>query len=200
VVDQVWVKSRALDPLPPALFGATPAAGARHPVPGADATNCTVQGGVLGPWWDRLPHFRFGYAPSSGEEIQSEFHVPRPHGVAALRAVHRLATNLQPHLLISEIRTVAADTLWMSPQGSAPTISIHFTWKREPDAVAAVVAAIEDALRPFEARPHWGKVFTPDAALVAALYPRRTDFVELVGRYDSRGALRNEWFEQCISG
>jgi xylitol oxidase len=188
----VWVKSRGDGPHE--LFGGTPAPADRHPIPGIDPVNCTAQRGVPGPWWDRLPHFRMGFTPSAGEELQSEFHVPRRHGIAAVQAVRALGREVQPVLQVSEIRTIAADSLWMSPQYEQPTLAIHFTWKREPAAVEAVLARIEPALAPFAARPHWGKLFLSSPA---HLYERRGDFTALAERLDPRGAFRNAWLERA---
>jgi alditol oxidase len=196
VVDQVWVKSR-VDDRPEReraeLFGAVAATVDRHPILGLDPVNCSPQLGVPGAWSDRLPHFRMGFTPSIGEEIQSEYQVPRAHAAAAIRAVHGLADALRPVLQVSEIRTIAPDGLWMSPQYRQSTVGLHFTWTREPEAVARVLVDLEAALAPFQARPHWGKVFLADAAAVAPLYERLGDFAALAERLDPRGAFRNAW-------
>ena len=172
----------------------------RHPILGLDPVNCTPQLGVAGRWSDRLPHFRMGFTPSNGEEIQSEYHVPRAHAAAAIQAVHALADTLAPVLQVSEIRTVAADRLWMSPQYGQATVGLHFTWTREPEAVARVLVALEAALAPFEARPHWGKVFLAEAATLAPRYERLADFARLAQRLDPRGAFRNDWLENRVLG
>ena len=150
-VDQVWVKSRAA--APSELFGARPATLDRHPILGLDAVNTTPQLGRPGSWWDRLPHFRMGFTPSSGEELQSEYLLPRTHAVGALETIRALAGWLRPVLLVSEIRTVAADRLWMSPQYGRDTVAVHFTWRRDPTAVADVLAVLEPALAAFGAPP-----------------------------------------------
>ena len=192
-VDQVWVKSRGAEPSE--LFGARPATVERHPILGLDPVHCTAQLGVPGPWWDRLPHFRMGFTPSAGEEIQSEYHLPRAHAVAGIEAVRALADVLRPVLQVAEIRTIAADRLWMSPQYERDTVAIHFTWAREPAAVERVLGEVEAALAPFDARPHWGKRFLAPAG---GLYERRDDFLALAARLDPRGAFRNEWLERSI--
>ena len=189
----VWVKSR--DEGPAELFGATPAPVDRHPIPGIDPVNCTAQLGVPGPWWDRLPHFRMGFTPSAGEELQSEFLVPRAQAIPAIEAVRALAPCVRPLLQVTELRTIAADSLWMSPQYGGPTVGIHFTWRREPAAVEAVLAEVERALEPFAARPHWGKLFLSSPA---HLYERRGDFIALRERLDPRGAFRNAWLERFL--
>ena len=202
-VDQVWIKSRVTDAPEQEreeLFGAVAATVDRHPILGLDAVNCTPQLGVPGPWSDRLPHFRMGFTPSNGEEIQSEFHVARHHAEGAIRAVHALGETLRPVLQVSEIRTIAADELWMSPQYRQASVALHFTWTREPEAVARVLVELEAALAPFGARPHWGKAFRATAAEIAPLYERLPDFARLAQRLDPRGAFRNDWLERHVLG
>ena len=192
-VNQVWVKRRTDDPRDPAatFFGATPADAARHPVPGMPADSCTEQLGVPGPWYERLPHFRPDFTPSSGRELQSEYLVPRRHAVDALDAMRRIGHRVAPVLQISELRTVASDRLWMSPSYRRDVLGIHFTWVDDMDAVLPVIALVEQALAPFDAAPHWGKLSTIPADVVRALYPRRRDFQDLVRRHDPARKFRN---------
>lgn len=200
-IDQVWVKSRAdRDDWASAkdFCGALPAAVQRHPVPGAPPENCTPQRGIPGRWSDRLPHFRMEFTPSVGEEIQSEFFVAFPHAIGALRVLHELGDRIAPELQVTEIRAVAADDLWMSPQYGQETIAIHFTWHRHPAAVEPLIRLIEERLAPFAARPHWGKVFFAEAASLTERYPRMTDFVALAERLDPRGAFRNDWLQRVV--
>jgi xylitol oxidase len=202
-VDQVWVKSKATDEpdqIASRLFDAVAATVDRHPILGLDAAPCTPQLGRPGPWSDRLPHFRMGFTPSSGEELQSEYLVPRRHAVEAIEAVRALADGIRPILQVSEIRAVAADRLWMSMNYGEDSVGIHFTWKPQQDAVEEVLVQLEAALAPFRARPHWGKLFHADAAAIAPLYERMPDFVRLVARLDPRGAFRNPWLEARVVG
>jgi xylitol oxidase len=202
-VDQVWVKSRVTErpeQVRGDLLGAVPATADRHPILGIDPVNCTPQLGVPGPWSDRLPHFRMGFTPSSGQELQSEYHVPRRHAVPALQALLGLGDRIRPVLQVSELRTVAADRLWMSPQHGQDTMAVHFTWLPDLAAVEAVLVEVEAALDPFEARPHWGKVFLADAATMARRYPRLPDFAALAGRLDPRGVFTNAWLRRHVLG
>jgi xylitol oxidase len=141
-----------------------------------------------------------GYTPSSGQEIQSEYLVPRRHAITAIEALRSLADKIQPLLLVSEFRRVAADRLWMSMSYEEDCVAIHFTWKREPGAVQKMAILIEDALMPCGARPHWGKVFHADAATIAPLYPRHADFVRLMKQLDPRGAFHSAWLAEHIPG
>jgi len=196
--DQVWFKARG-EP-PQELAGARPAAADVHPLPGMDPVNCTRQQGVPGRWSDRLPHFQMGFTPSAGEEIQSEYHVARADAVEAIDALRALGDAIRPALQITELRTVAADDLWLSPQYGQDTLGFHFTWKREPELVTRLNAAIELALGPFAPRPHWGKLFLAGAATIADRYERLPDFARLVERLDPRGAFRNDWLERHVLG
>jgi alditol oxidase len=202
-IDQVWVKSRVDDaPEQPRaeLLGAVAATLERHPILGLDPVNCTQQFGVPGPWAERLPHFRMGFTPSNGEEIQSEYLLARRHAVRAIQALHAIAGAVRPLLQVSEIRTIAADRLWMSPQYGQDSIGIHFTWKPEQAAVERALVAVEAALAPFAPRPHWGKLFLAGAAEVAPLYERLSDFARLAARLDPRGAFRNDWLDAHVLG
>ncbi len=199
-VDQVWIKARSPASLPEELFGAAPASVDLHPIAGLDPVNSTPQLGVPGPWSERLPHFRMGFQPSSGAEIQSEYIVARTHAVPAIEAIRRISATVRPLLLVSEIRTIAADGLWMSPAYGRDSVAIHFTFRREPAAVDAALLEVERALSPFEARPHWGKRFLMQAPEIRPLYPRVDDFAALVARLDPRGAFRNEWLETRVLG
>ncbi|SOC53789.1 FAD-binding protein [Ornithinimicrobium cerasi] len=186
VLDQVWVKRRTdrpAGPDPATALGGRPADGPRHPIPGVDPAPATQQGGVPGPWWSRLPHFRADHVPSAGREIQSEWLLPRPHAVAALEAVRGLADRLAPLLQVCEIRTVAADDLWLSGASGTDVVGLHLTWHLDPEGVAAVLPALEARLAPFAARPHWGKVHREEALDAAALYPRWADWQDLLRRW-----------------
>jgi alditol oxidase len=198
-INQVWLKSvvSAAAP-PPDLFGATPAQADLHPIKSISAKSCTAQMGVPGPWHERLPHFRMDYTPSSGEELQSEYFVPREHGVAALRAVSRLREDLRPLLQISEVRSIAADKLWMSPCYDRDSIAIHFTWKQNWPAVRKLLETIEKELAPFDARPHWGKNFVMSPARLQTLYKKLPDFRQLLLSHDPRGKFRNAFMETYI--
>src|SRR3984893_14487315 len=200
--NEVWIKTRiekgqAFDATPE-FFGAKPATRHLHPIAELSAENCTEQMGVPGPWYERLPHFRMGFTPSAGKELQSEYFVPRQHAVEAILAVERLRDQVSPHLMISEIRTIAADNLWLSPCYQQPCITIHFTWKQDWPAVRKVLPLIEKELAPFKARPHWGKLFNMSPAELKSIYKKLPDFVQLSKKYDPHGKFRNEFLSANI--
>jgi xylitol oxidase len=201
-INEVWIKSRveagqAFDAAPE-LFGAKLATRNLHPIADLSAENCTEQMGVPGPWYERLPHFRMGFTPSAGNELQSEYFVPRQHAVEAILAVEGLRDQVSPHLLISEIRAIAADDFWMSPCRKQACVTIHFTWKPDWPAVSKLLPVVERELAPFQARPHWGKLFTLSPQRLRAIYEKLPDFVELCKKYDPQGKFRNDFLNTNI--
>ena len=197
-ISQVWLK--ALDSEPPLddLFGATAAVSPRHPLPDMSAENCTLQMDEPGQWLDRLPHFRHEFTPSKGEELQSEFILPLEHAPAAIEAVRGLADRLAPLLFVSEIRTGAADEFWLSPFYRQQSVALHFTWRPLQPEVEAVLPELEDALRPFGARPHWGKLFSPAGYDWESLYPRFAAFRSLASAHDPEGKFRNGLLDSIL--
>jgi xylitol oxidase len=201
-VAQIWIKrrtdgsDRSMSP-GPTFLDAPAATMAHHPVPGVDPSSATVQLGVPGRWSDRLPHFRMGFTPSSGHEVQSEYFVDAVDGPAALAALRRAAADFSDRLMICEIRAVAADELWMSPHYLRDSVAFHFTW-HPGEGLDRVVRAVEDALGVFAPRPHWGKVYHPDNFSPSDAYEMYDDFVELAHRLDPHGVFRNDWWAERI--
>ncbi|MFI6492112.1 FAD-binding protein [Streptomyces sp. NPDC050564] len=187
---QVWLKRRTDQPLPDFPWAA-PATEAMHPVPGMPARNCTEQCGVPGPWHERLPHFRAEFTPSSGAELQSEYLLPLSDATAALHALDAIRGTIAPVLQICEVRTVAADGQWLSPAYGRDTVALHFTWVADTEAVLPVVRQVEEALEPFDPRPHWGKVFTVPPTVLRGRYPRVGEFRALVESLDPAGTFTN---------
>jgi alditol oxidase len=201
---EVWLKSRDDQGEPfhaaPEFFGAKLATRNLHPISDLSAENCTEQMGVPGPWYERLPHFRMGFTPSAGKELQSEYFVPRQHAVEAILAVERLRDRVSPSLLITEIRAVAADQLWMSPCYQQDCVTVHFTWKPDWPTVSKLLPLIEKELAPFDARPHWGKLFSVSSQTLKAIYKKMPEFVALSSKLDPQGKFRNEFLNKNIFG
>ena len=199
---QVWIKRRLAsgdnNEWPEEFFGAKRATEKLHPITGHPAESCTEQQGIPGPWYERLPHFKMNFTPSSGRELQTEYFVPREHGYEAVLAVEKLKHQITPHLFVTELRTIAADNLWMSTAYQRDSMAIHFTWKPEWDAVKRILPQIEAKLKPFQPRPHWAKLFTIAPADLRAQYKRLPDFKALLNRYDPNGKFRNEFIESNL--
>lgn len=200
-VDQVWQKDTDFDrSVPDSLFGASLAKTKLHPLPDHPADFCTDQLGVGGSWHERLAHFKMEFTPSSGEELQSEFIIPRHHAFEALSQINMIRDMISPVLHVSEIRTAAADDLWLSSSYGTDVVCIHFTWKKNWQVVHALLPVIEEVLAPFGARPHWGKLFLMGAEKVCPLYPRMDDFKAMAARLDPTGKFRNEYLIEKVFG
>ena len=201
-LNEVWIKSRIEEGRAFAaeaeFFGAQRATKNLHPIAELSAENCTEQMGVPGPWYERLPHFRMGFTPSAGKELQSEYFVPRQHAVEAILALERLRDQVSPHLMISEIRTIAADNLWLSPCYQQACVAIHFTWKQDWPAVRRLLPVIEKELAPFKVRPHWGKLFSISPAQLKTIYEKLPEFTQLAKKYDPQGKFRNQFLNTNI--
>jgi xylitol oxidase len=202
VVDQVWLKVRDGDPEPAAglLAGSRPAGGDVNPVPGGSPADCNPQRGVPGPWHERLPHFAAGRTPSFGDEIQSEFFVDASLAPDVARTLFALGPRLAPALRISEVRTVAADDLWLSPARGRDVVGFHFTWTSEEPVVLAALDLVERALEPFAPVPHWGKVFTARTAphaLDDPRFPMLRAFADLAAELDPDRRFVNDYLSRC---
>ena len=201
VADQVWLKRRTDGRYPDVgddWLGATRADGPRHPVPGESPDSCTEQLGRPGPWFERLPHFRLDHRPSSGAELQSEFLVPREHAVAAVEVLRTLAGVVAPPLQVAELRTVAADDRWLSMAHGRDSLALHFTWHPDPAGARPAVRALEQALTPLAARPHWGKVFAMPPEQVQPLYPRLADARALRRELDPDDVFGNPFVDRYV--
>ena len=204
-INEVWIKSRVeegSDPVEfaPEFFGARLATKNMHPVEEQSAENCTEQMGVPGPWFERMPHFKMGFTPSTGKELQAEYFVPIEHAYEAIMAVEKLHEKITPHLFISEIRTVAADNLWMSPCYKKACVAIHTTWKQEWDTVINLLPLMEEQLAPFNPRPHWAKLFTLAPAVLQSRIEKIADFKQLLNQHDPKGKFRNEFLDANLFG
>jgi xylitol oxidase len=202
--NQAWIKTVAASGVAssaaPTFFGATLATSDLNPLPTLDPATCTPQMGVVGPWHERLPHFRAEFEPSYGEELQSEYFVPRAQAPGALRAIAGMRGDVAPLLQMSEVRTIAADEFWMSPFYRRDCVALHFTWRYDWEGVKQLLPRIEERLAPFEARPHWGKLFTMPAPVLQARYERLPDFRALLESFDPKGTFRNAFLETYVFG
>jgi xylitol oxidase len=201
-INQVWLKEKvgAMDVLKPRqeFYGARPASVDVHPVAGVSAESCSTQCGIPGPWHERLPHFKLTHTPSVGAELQSEYFVQREHAVEAIQRIHGLREQISPLLMISEIRTVAADQLWLSPCYRGNSVGLHFTWRSEPKKIQELLPILEETLQDLDPIPHWGKISTLPAAVLESRYSKLNDFRKLVEEFDPEGRCANEFLREGV--
>lgn len=202
-INEVWIKSQVGEQVTATdleLYGAQLATENVHPVEGESAENVTEQTGVPGPWYERMPHFKMGFKPSAGEELQSEYFVRIEHAYAAMMAMEALNEKISPHLFISEIRTIQADDFWMSPCYQKDSVALHTTWKQDVDTVMKLIPMVEKQLAPFDPVPHWAKLFTMSPQLLQSKYEKLGDFKQLVAQYDPKGKFRNGFLATNLYG
>ncbi len=205
---QVWLKRKvelgepavSYDSLPKEFYGATLQTRKMHPLLRMPSENSTDQMGSVGPWYARLPHFKMEFTPSNGEELQTEYFVPREHAYHAIRAVETLRDRITPHLFITELRTVKADDLPMSMAYKQDSLAIHFTWKPEEAVIRSILPDVEAKLAPFSARPHWGKIFLMDKSVLETRYPRIEAFRTLAREMDPQAKFQNAFLTRNILG
>ena len=193
-INEVWIKKLAGNSdvtAPTELYGAKLATQNLHPVEDQSAENVTEQMDVAGPWFERLPHFKMGFMPSVGKELQSEYFVPIEHAYEAMMAIEKLNEKISPHLFISEIRTIREDNFWMSPCYKRTCVALHTTWKQETETVMKLLPLLEEQLARFDARPHWAKLFTIKPSVLQSRYEKLADFKSLVKQYDPAGKFQN---------
>lgn len=219
---QVWIKEMVDDPeLDPSVLpaarkvmeahGARPAEFGLHPVDG-DPACCTQQLGEPGPWHDRLPHFRMSFTPSDGVELQAEYFVARQDAPAVLRELATIRSEIAPLLLITEVRTIAADDLPMSSCYQRDSVAIHFTLRQHLGSHEEILPSgltpeterslglIEGTLAPFHTRPHLGKLFTLSSGELSQVYPNLSSFRSVAKRYDPTSKFSNEFLRSKILG
>jgi xylitol oxidase len=202
-INEVWIKHRIEEGGSPRIFapefyGASLATENMHPVEDQSPENCTEQMGVPGPWYERLPHFKMGFTPSTGKELQGEYFIAMEHGYDGIMAMERLHEEITPHLFISEIRTIAADDLWMSPCYKKDCVALHTTWKQDWETVKKLLPRIEEQLAPYSPRPHWAKLFTIAPSVLQSRIEKLNDFRQLVKQYDPGGKFRNDFLDSNL--
>jgi alditol oxidase len=201
-INQIWIKSKVvageLGTTSTDFFGSKPATINMHPLADLSAENCTIQLGVEGPWYERMPHFRMGFTPSSGKELQSEYFIPIDDAYNGFTAIEKLSERIYPYLFISEIRTIDADEFWMSPFYKKPSVAFHFTWKQDWENVQPLLPQIEAALAPYDVRPHWGKLFSMEPAVLRSRIERLDDFKSLVAKHDPEGKFQNDFISSNL--
>lgn len=200
--NQIWLKRKLTDNVAFSFeedfYGSKAAKENLHPVPGTVAENCTPQLGMPGDWLDRMPHFRMDFIPSKGKELQSEYILCREHAYQALCAISEIREQIAPYLFICEVRTIAKDSLWLSPSYKQDSVAIHFTWKDEWPAVQQLLPILEAQLEPFQAKPHWGKLFTTSSSKIQSLYEKMPAFRQLLMKYDPNGKFRNTFLNKYV--
>lgn len=194
-IDQVWVKALPGDKAGLPIAGISPEKTSRKELAPGVGDNLTQQGGVEGPWLDRLPHFRLDATPSAGNEIQTEYFIQRKNIVGAVKAVNKIAEQINHTLIITEVRTIAQDDAWLSPMNRGDSVALHFTWVNDTPAVDKAVAALEEVLAEFDPIPHWGKVHHFDKSKLEKVHARLGKARAVFDELDPEGVFNTEYLK-----
>lgn len=195
-INQVWVKGSK--EMPDELFGAPVSKVKLHPLAHVSPENCTDQCGVIGPWHERLPHFKMDFMPSAGAELQSEFFVHISDLQNALESLWKISEDIARVVQISEIRFVREDNLLLSPAKGRDIACIHFTWQPDIAAVEPVIRKVESALEHLNPAPHWGKLFSIPPDQLAVAYPGLTEFKSLAAKLDPNRKFINNFLANQV--
>lgn len=139
------------------------------------------------------------FATSRGVRFREmEYAVPLDRLASAFRGVQRVIDEHGWRIEFPiEVRTAAADDLWLSTATERPSgyLAVHRYWKTDH---TEYFAAVEEIMLAHEGRPHWGKLHTLDASALRARYPRFDDFTALRDRLDPDRAFRNPYLERVL--
>jgi FAD-linked oxidoreductase len=96
-----------------------------------------------------------------------------------------------------EVRASAADNLWLSSAHGRATgyIAVHRYYREDP---TEYFAAIEDIMKAYGGRPHWGKLNSRTAADLAPAYPKFADFVKARNRLDPQRVFTNAYLDRVL--
>ena len=185
-----------------------------------------------GPWYDYLTVTmdKGEETCMSTKDLQAEFFVPLEHTQAAIRAVWAAVSDWEfsppwgyeypsdsPEcppkrgmVDAMEFRQVkGGDGAWLSPHHAGDCLGIHISFNGDPTLRGIIqddyLPVIEEALKPFDAKPHWGKLATPYTyrlSQIQKLYAPSSveQFQRLCYAHDPDGKFRNEFITRALFG
>jgi FAD-linked oxidoreductase len=129
---------------------------------------------------------------------EMEYHLPREHGLAALREVRTALETQHPEEFFPiEVRFVKGDDIWLSPfyQRDTCSIAVHRFFEED---YKPYFKTLEPIFRKYHGRPHWGKLNTLQAGDFRQLYPRWDDFAAVRRQLDPQGRFLNPYLKQLF--
>lgn len=129
---------------------------------------------------------------------EMEYAIPAEHVANALREIDAVIERRGFRVSFPlEVRFAREDSLWLSTASGRASayIAVHRFFREDH---REYFAAVEDVLRSFEGRPHWGKVHTQDAESLRLAYPRFDDFVALRDRLDPDRLFTNPYLARVL--
>jgi FAD-linked oxidoreductase len=129
---------------------------------------------------------------------EMEYAIPRESVPDAVRSIRSLIQDRGWNISFPiEVRAAAADDLWLSTAHGRDTgyIAVHRYWRENH---LEYFHAVEEVLRGFDGRPHWGKIHTQDASALAASYSRFDDFLAVRNRLDPERMFANPYLDRVL--
>ncbi|WP_438855102.1 D-arabinono-1,4-lactone oxidase [Agromyces sp. M3QZ16-3] len=98
-----------------------------------------------------------------------------------------------------EVRAAASDGNWLSTAYGRETgyIAVHRYFREDP---TEYFAGVEEIMRSFGGRPHWGKMHTQTAESLREAYPRFDDFLAVRDRLDPDRRFSNPHLDRVLGG
>lgn len=119
-----------------------------------------------------LPHFRQGFEPASGSELQCEFMMKTTDALEFLRGIFRLPKHLRQQVRLCEIRSSGPDDIVMGGSQGEPVICVHFTLRSTYSEIEPFVKEVSRLAFENSARPHLGKLFSHSKIAWGTIFPR----------------------------
>jgi len=144
-----------------------------------------------------VPHKVFT-SPRTVVFREMEYAVPREAGLDALRAVRRWidASGLTISFPV-EVRVAPADDIALSTASARDSMYLAFHMNAQTDHTA-YFTGVEDILRSYDGRPHWGKLNTRTAEDLAPAYPRWAEFQAIRDRLDPDRVFQNAHLRRVL--
>lgn len=129
---------------------------------------------------------------------EMEYAIPREAVPDALRDIRSVidSRNLRISFPV-EVRVAAADDNWLSTANGWDSgyIAVHRYFRDDHDEY---FRAVEEVMRAYRGRPHWGKIHYQDAASLAELYPHHGDFRGVRDRLDPGRLFTNPYLNRVL--
>jgi L-gulonolactone oxidase len=131
-----------------------------------------------------------------------EFSVPYEQALPAIKAVRAVAdSGHYPAHSPIDVRFCGPDEAWLGLSHGRRSCLIGCVVYQPfgiPIGSSAYFRKIDDALRPFYARPHWGKLHYRTAQDLAPLYDRWYSFLEIRDRLDPARIFSNDYLDMVL--
>lgn len=129
---------------------------------------------------------------------EMEYAVPREVGLEALAEARRVIDRGGWAIGFPvEVRTARAESGALATAYQRDSLYLAFHVHRRADHTA-YFREVEQVMRAYEGRPHWGKLHTLGVDDLVPLYPRLEEFLDLRDRWDPDRVLGNPYLRRVL--